>query len=92
MARSIPWDEAMSVDQTLGVQCIIADGVNKDVSHTHYTSLTVKNAIVDQFRDTYGKRPSVDAENPDLPLIVFLQQDTAWLYRSLSGLGSMHKR
>ena len=82
----------MSIDQTLGVQCIVADGVSKDVSHTHYTSLTVKNAIVDQFRDSCGRRPSVDSENPDLPLIIFLQQDTAGLYRSLSGLGSMHKR
>lgn len=72
---------------------MIGEGVPDDISHSHYSSLTVKNAVVDQFRDRCdGRRPSVDAETPDLPLVLFLQRDEAWLYRSLSGLGSLHKR
>lgn len=63
-----------------------------DISHSHYSALTVKNAVVDQFREDTGQRPNVDPDNPDLPLVVFLQRDEAWLYRSLSGFGSLHKR
>lgn len=45
------------------VQCIAGDGVGQDISHTHYSALTVKNAIVDQFRDECnGRRPSIDTE------------------------------
>jgi len=44
------------------VQCILGLDVPRDISHTHYSSLTVKNAIVDQFRAAKGARPSVDPE------------------------------
>lgn len=47
--------------------------------------------MVDQLRDD-GKRPSVDTENADLPLVVYLDRGRALLYRSLSGTRSMHKR
>ncbi|CAN0460400.1 unnamed protein product, partial [Hapterophycus canaliculatus] len=50
-----------------------------------------QNAVVDQLRDN-GQRPSVDTENPDLPLVVYLDRGRALLYRSLSGTRSMHKR
>jgi 23S rRNA G2445 N2-methylase RlmL len=52
----------------------------------------VQNAVVDQWRDAFGKRPSVNPETPDLPLIVYLHRNEAVMYRSLSGLYSMHKR
>lgn len=93
LAGRVEWEAAMAVDQTLGVQCVIGESVLPDIGHTHYSALTVKNAVVDQFRErTGGKRPSVDVDAPDLPLVLFLQRDEAWLYRSLSGLGSLHKR
>lgn len=41
--------------------------------------------MVDQLRDSGdGQRPSVDTENPDLPLVVYLDRGRALLYRSLS--------
>ncbi|KAM3575444.1 hypothetical protein VYU27_002667 [Nannochloropsis oceanica] len=94
MARRVEWPEAMSVDDSLAVQCVIGGGeISQDITHTHYSSLTIKNAVVDNFRErTGGKRPNVDAEDPVLPLVLFLQNDEAWLYRSLSGTSSLHKR
>ena len=94
MARRVEWPEAMSVDDSLAVQCVLGGGeVSQDITHTHYSSLTIKNAVVDNFRErTGGKRPNVDAEDPVLPLVLFLQNDEAWLYRSLSGISSLHKR
>jgi len=71
----------------------------KDLCHTHYTALTVKNALVDAVRDLRddGTRPSVDLEDPDVPLVAVLR---GWggtsaqcsLYRCLHSGGSLHRR
>ena len=86
----------MGIDDTVGVQCVLGGGeVAQDIAHTHFSSLTIKNAVVDHFREHKsfgGRRPNVDPEDPTLPLIIFLQKDEAWLYRSLSGFASLHKR
>ncbi|CBJ31304.1 conserved unknown protein [Ectocarpus siliculosus] len=89
-AAAVPWSRYMEQGQTLCVDAIL--GVVPDgLTHSHFTALTVKNAVVDQLRDD-GKRPSVDTENADLPLVVYLDRGRALLYRSLSGTRSMHKR
>jgi 23S rRNA G2445 N2-methylase RlmL len=63
-----------------------------DLSHSHFSSLTVKNAIVDQFRESSGVRPSVDLDIPDLPLLLYLHRGSGTLYKIWSGEASMHKR
>jgi putative N6-adenine-specific DNA methylase len=71
----------------------LGDAVPTDIAHTHFSSLTVKNAVVDWWRDSAaGKRPDVDPKSPTLPLVCYLHRGGARLYRSLSGLGSMHRR
>ena len=52
----------------------------------------MQNAVIDQFREAGHERPSVDTEDPDLPLVVYLDRGKVLLYRSLSGTQSMHKR
>lgn len=47
---------------------------------------------MDQFRSRFNKRPSIDTEDPDLPLLLYLHRGRALLYRAWSGEGSMHKR
>lgn len=66
--------------------------VPQDLSHSHYSGLTVKNAIVDQFRSRNGRRPDVDIDDPDLPVVTYLHRGEAILYRVWSGDASMHKR
>lgn len=48
--------------------------------------------MVDQFRGLEGQRPSVDTQDPHLPLVVYVDRGRVLLYRSLSGTRSMHKR
>lgn len=62
------------------------------LTHTHFSALTVKNAVVDVLRDTTGWRPSVDTQDADLPLFLHVHRGDASLYRVLSGSSSMHKR
>lgn len=62
------------------------------LTHSHFSALTVKNAVCDRLRDQFGTRPSVDADDADLPLFLHVHRGRASLYRVLSGGASMHKR
>jgi 23S rRNA (guanine2445-N2)-methyltransferase / 23S rRNA (guanine2069-N7)-methyltransferase len=53
--------------------------------------LRVKDAIVDQFRDNEGRRPSIDTEQPDIRIHLHLQGAKAQLAIDLSG-GGLHRR
>jgi len=69
----------------------------KDLTHSHFTSLTIKNALCDIVRDLRGDRPDVELENPDVPLVCVLRgmpgnTAEASLYRQLHSPGSLHKR
>ena len=68
----------------------------QDLSHSHYTALSIKNAVCDIVRDMRGDRPDVDINNPDVPLVAILLGNKGGasisLYRSLHPPGSLHKR
>ena len=87
-ASSLDWSSYMRVDQTLAVDASTRDSV---LPHSKYAGLLVKDAVCDWFRERGGIRPSVDRENPDLPLKLAIQGERALLYRNLSGT-SLHKR
>ena len=84
----IDWSRHMRLDQTLAVDASVRDS---ELTHSNFVGLTVKDAIVDQFRDRTGRRPDVDADDPDLPLKVVLKDDLLTIWRNLSG-DSLHKR
>mmetsp|Transcript_4182 Transcript_4182/g.10712 ORF Transcript_4182/g.10712 Transcript_4182/m.10712 type:complete len:456 (+) Transcript_4182:57-1424(+) len=98
---SVDW-ETLLTPEACGVQSIEActlacdatiGQVDRSLCNSHYTALEVKNALVDEMRQRHdGLRPSVDTENPMLPLQVHVHQDSAWLFRTLSPYGSMHRR
>ena len=60
---------------TMSVGTIYSGKPPKELSHTHYTALTVKNAIVDLVRELRddGERPDVDIVSPDVPLVLFIK-------------------
>lgn len=68
------------------------EGMEQGLTHTHFSALTVKNAVCDALRERHGWRPSVDAEDADLPLFLHVHKGEASLYRMLSGVTSLHKR
>lgn len=84
----IPWERYLRVDQTLAVDASIRDST---VTHSGIAALTVKDAIVDRFRERTGLRPSVNVDAPHLGLKLVINRDMAKLYRDLSG-ESLHKR
>lgn len=87
--QEIDWGAYLTPEQTLAVNATIRD--NPDFSHSGYTALRAKDAIVDQQRERHGTRSSVDTQLPDLPLKLLLQRDRLRLYRDYAGV-SLHKR
>lgn len=85
---SLPWSKFMSVDKTLAVDGVTVDS---NMDHSYYAALKTKDAIVDQFRNKLGKRPSVDVNNPDLRINVHISKDVCTISLDSSG-ESLHKR
>lgn len=57
------WSRYLKIDQTFAIDNTIHSEYFK---HSKYAALKTKDAIVDQFRNKYGKRPSIDTSNPDI--------------------------
>lgn len=86
--RSIDWSEYLMPIDTFAI-----DGITHSnyFNHSKYVALKTKDAIADQFRDKYNKRPSVDIENPDVRVSVHIADTTCTI--SLDSTGrSLGKR
>src|ERR1035441_9729242 len=55
--KAIDWEQYMGVDDTLGIDCVLNTPL---FTHSLFIAQKAKDAIADQFRDRYNKRPSVD--------------------------------
>ena len=86
--QQIRWGEHLDANGTLAVDFT---GTGSGITHSRFGALKVKDAIVDQLRDEFGARPSVDTERPDLRVNIYLYRDEAILSLDLSG-ESLHRR
>jgi 23S rRNA (guanine2445-N2)-methyltransferase / 23S rRNA (guanine2069-N7)-methyltransferase len=87
-AREIDWAAHMDVDGTLAVDF---SGSLPGVTHTQFGAQRVKDAVVDQFRERTGRRPSVDRESPSLRINVHAARGSVTISVDLSG-ESLHRR
>ncbi len=85
----LDWNRWITPDQTFAVYASTRD--NEDLRHSGFTALRTKDAIVDVIRQAKQRRPSVDTQDPDVPIKVVVQRERLRLYRDLSG-ASLHKR
>jgi len=86
--RSIQWDEHLSLGKTFMVDTVVN---SPHFTHSHYVALKVKDAIVDQFRDKTGERPSIDLENPSVRINVYIDDSECIISLDSSG-DSLHRR
>lgn len=86
--QNIDWQQHLGPENTLAVDAVSA---RSRLDHTQFIALKVKDAIVDQFREACGERPSVDVVRPDLRLNIYLLRNKATLSIDLSG-DSLHRR
>ena len=86
--KQIDWSEFLKVDDLLAISC----SLNTDIfNHTQYISQKTKDAIVDQFREKTGQRPSVDLDNPTLRIHVHVYGNVCTLSLDSSGI-PLYKR
>ncbi len=86
--RTVNWTDHLGPEQTLAVSFT---GIRPAISHSRFAEQRVKDAIVDQIRDTTGERPSVDTREPDLRIHAHMEKHQVTLALDLSG-ESLHRR
>ncbi len=86
--KKIDWSQYLGLDDTFAVDAVTHSEV---LPHSKFAALRTKDAIVDQFRERTGRRPSIDVENPGLRLNLHVSEQNATLSLDSSG-DSLHKR
>lgn len=87
-ALRINWTDFISTENTFAIFSNVSNSI---ITNSHYASLRLKDAIVDAFRERTGKRPDIDAINPDVWFNLHIRDDRAVISLDTSG-GSLHRR
>jgi len=83
-ASLINWSEVFSNKHTFSIDFV---GQNEEIRNTQFGGLTIKDAIVDHFRDNDMERPSVQKMNPDISFQARLLRNQIAIYLDFSGRG-----
>ena len=87
-ASSINWSALFSSDNSFAIDFV---GVSDEIRNSQFGALTVKDALVDHFRDQGLSRPSVDKTTPDISFQARLLKQKVAIYLDFSGR-SLFKR
>ncbi|WP_348676968.1 THUMP domain-containing protein [Flavobacterium coralii] len=86
--QAVDWSNYLSADQSFVVDVTLhSDNFN----HSQFVALKTKDAIVDQFREKYGRRPNIDKDFPDLRINVHIHKEQCSVALDTSG-NSLHHR
>ncbi len=86
--RDVDWSNYLDTTGSLAIDPVVYSSF---CTHSLYAAQLAKDAIVDQFRERFGTRPSVDLKDPDLRINLHLNENRATIYLDSSG-DSLHKR
>jgi len=87
-ALKIDWSKHFDVSQTFAIDASIR---RSKINHSRYAEQVIKDAIVDQFKESTDERPNVQREQPDIRINAYINEDKAILSLDLSG-DSLHRR
>lgn len=86
--QGIDWSKYMSANNTF----VIDTTVHSDnFKHSQFVAQKCKDAIVDQFKEKFGFRPSIDKDHPDLRINIHIDRDNCSVSLDSSG-ASLHQR
>ena len=80
--KDYDWSTIMDVKTTFAIDVTT---FGDEFSHSRFVTYRVKDAIVDHFMETEGKRPSIRVSNPDILLDVHINGDQVTLSLDSSG-------
>lgn len=82
LALAQPWEDWFSVHHTIRIDIT---AIKSPLTSLEFTTLKIKDAVCDRFRDQFGERPSVNTKTPDMRIVGFLDQRNFTLYLDTSG-------
>lgn len=86
--KKFDWENYIDLNQSF----VIDATVHSDYfTHSQYAALKMKDALADRFQQKFGKRPSVDKDNPSIRFNLHISHDKVTLSLDSSG-ESLHKR
>lgn len=83
-ASLINWSEVFTNKQTFAVDFV---GQSEEIRNSQFGGLTIKDAIVDHFRDNDLERPTVQKSDPDISFQARLLRNQVAIYLDFSGRG-----
>ena len=83
-----PWTDYLNVDSKFVIDSVVYGEI---FTHSQYASQKAKDGFVDQFRDQFEARPSVEMNRPDLRINLHIQNDQCTISLDSSG-SSLHQR
>ncbi|WP_394750076.1 THUMP domain-containing class I SAM-dependent RNA methyltransferase [Spongiimicrobium salis] len=85
---AMDWEQYLSPETTFAIDATVH---SDNFTHSLYVSQKTKDAIVDKFRNTSGRRPSVDIKFPDIRINIHIHKDQCNISLDSSGR-SLHQR
>jgi putative N6-adenine-specific DNA methylase len=82
LALAQPWENWFGVHHTIRID---VTAIKSPLRSLEFTTLKIKDAICDRFRDICSERPSVDTKTPDMRIVGFLDARNFTLYLDTSG-------
>ena len=86
--QKLNWSDYIGLRQTFAIDAIV---FNSCFDNSLYAAQLAKDAIVDQFRKDTGKRPSIDKEDPDIRINLYMNNNEVTLSLDSSNI-PLHKR
>lgn len=76
------WEDWFKVSHTIRVD---VTAIKSPLRSLEFTTLKIKDAVCDRFRDIHNIRPSVDTRTPDMRIVGFLDAHNFTIYLDTSG-------
>lgn len=82
LALAQSWEDWFGIQHTIRID---VTAIKSPLRSLEFTTLKIKDAVCDRFRDICNKRPSVDTKTPDMRIVGFLDARNFTLYLDTSG-------
>jgi putative N6-adenine-specific DNA methylase len=82
LAREFAWERCFDVEASLR---IYVTAIRSPLKSLNFVTLRIKDGLCDRFRETRGRRPSIDTQSPAVRVHAFLTAETCTLYIDTSG-------
>jgi len=86
--QNVDWTGLIKLEQNFS---IITNVSNSHISNSLYAGQVLKDAICDQFKAKYGRRPDFKPKDGDIVFSLYINDNWATISLDISGV-SMHKR